>query len=260
MLKFSNRTKKPKLAIYDFTDCEGCEVQLVSLLEDFLKLEKRVEIVNWRLGQKDNRLGEFDICLIEGTPVSRQEQKLLKDLRRRSKILVALGACAATGGVPTIISASERKFWLKKIYGAGYKPRGVDSQPLSRYVQVDYAIPGCPADRGDIRRILTDLLAGKSAQENRSPVCQECKLNANDCRLLNELPCLGPVSQAGCDAVCVTGGNACWGCRGSVKGANWTSLQAKLKKFMTPDEIEKFVSVFLSATEEYRKLAGRFEI
>ena len=248
------KISKPKLAIYDFTDCEGCEVQLVSLLEDFLKLEKRVEIVNWRLGQEHNHTGPFDVCFIEGTPITLLEQKLLKELRAKSKILVGLGACATLGGVPAIITKQKRNEMYKKVYGAGYRPRGLDSLPLNHYVPVDYMIHGCPADRGDILRSLTDLLAGKMPAHLPYPVCLECKLAGPECRLLNEKPCLGSVSQAGCNAVCVKGGTGCYGCRGSVAGANWVSLHKTLQNFMTKDEIKKFASVFLSATKEYKNL------
>ena len=245
---------KPTIAIYDFTDCEGCEVQLVSLLEGFLQLEKRVEIVNWRLGQEHNHPGPFDVCIIEGTPITLLEQKLLKELRAKSKVLVGLGACATLGGIPAIVSKKQRNAMYKKIYSENYKPRGLDSLPLANYVPVDYLIHGCPADKADILRSLTDLLAGKMPAPFPYPVCMECKLKGPECRLLNQKPCLGPVSQAGCDAVCVRGGTGCYGCRGNVSGANWTSLKKTLSQFMTHDEMKKYVSVFLSATDEYKNL------
>ncbi|TSC92979.1 MAG: NADH ubiquinone oxidoreductase 20 kDa subunit [Candidatus Berkelbacteria bacterium Licking1014_7] len=242
----SNLIMKPTIAIYDFTDCEGCEVQLISLLEDFLEIEKRVEIVNWRLGQEDNHQIQFDICIIEGTPITREEQKLLRSLRKRSKILVALGACAALGGVPASVDQTQRKKWLKKIYGAKYKSRGDSAKPLSNFVKVDAIIPGCPATKKDILRAITDLLDGKIPATQNFPVCKECKANNNPCRLLNNQPCLGPVSIGGCDAICVSGGAGCWGCRGLLENGNLPAFRKTLEKFMTKQEIEQFMSVFLS--------------
>jgi coenzyme F420-reducing hydrogenase gamma subunit len=248
---------KPKIAIYDFTDCEGCESQLISLLDRFLELEERIDIVNWRLGQEDNDPGPFDICLIEGTPITGYEQKLLRDLRKRSKFLIALGACAATGGIPAIISQSQRKRLYKKIYGKEYQPKGIDSLPLSAYIKVDFMLPGCPVGRDDIVRTLTDLLAGKAPQPKTFPVCLECKAAGNRCRLLERQPCLGPITQGGCKAVCVTGGTGCYGCRGAVQNANLAFLKNRLKEFMTAQEIKSFVSVFLKATDGYKKLTKK---
>lgn len=100
-----NNINKPKIAIYDFTDCEGCEVKLVSLREKLLLLEKKIDIVNWRLGQEYFEPGPYDITIIEGTPITQHEINLLKELRENSKVLVALGACAALGGIPAIMPA-----------------------------------------------------------------------------------------------------------------------------------------------------------
>jgi len=153
---------KPKVAIYDFTDCERCEVKLVSLREKLLLVENKVDIINWRLGQEHFEAGPYDVTIIEGTPVTDYEVDLLKDLRKNSKVLIPLGACAALGGIPAIMPEKERKFWYEKIYTAQYRPKGVDAVPLSAYVPVDFAIHGCPVDEDEIVKALEELLSGKT--------------------------------------------------------------------------------------------------
>jgi len=245
--------QKPKIAIYDFTDCEGCEVKLVSLREGLLALEKRVNIIDWRLGQERKEKGPFDITIIEGTPITKHEVKLLKELREDSKILIGLGACACLGGIPAILEKKEREKWYKKIYGEKYKPRGIDALPLSAYVDVDFLIHGCPVDENQIVKIIQDLLAGKNPSYQGYSVCFECKLAGNECRIIEGKPCLGPITQGGCGAVCISGGSPCYGCFGVREDANIEGLLSILNNLTDKKEIERYFTMFLSRTKEYQE-------
>ncbi len=240
---------KPKIAIYDFTDCEGCQVKIVSLREKFLEFEKRVEIVNWRLGQENNQAGPFDICLIEGTPITQAEIDLLKKLRQESKLLIGLGACACLGGIPAIMDKSKRQEWYHKIYGQDYQPRGIDALPLSAYVKVDYLIHGCPVEEKQLLKLMQDLLAGKQPEYAGYSVCLECKLAGNQCRLLEEKPCLGPITQGGCGAICLSGGSPCYGCFGPRQEAEVENLIKILKQIASQKEIDRYFSMFLNKTD-----------
>lgn len=244
---------KPKLAIFEFTDCEGCEVELVSLKERLLILEKRVDIVNWRLGQENNKPGPYDVTIIEGTPITKHEVNTLKKLRKESKVLIGLGACACLGGIPAIINIKKRKEFYKKIYGEKYKPRGIDAVPLAAYVQVDFLIHGCPINGNELIRIVEDLLAGKTPKYREYSVCFECKQAGNECRLLDKKPCLGPITQGGCEAVCISGGSPCYGCFGLRQEAEVKNLLKILDKITNKEEINRYFSMFLSKTKEYQK-------
>ncbi len=237
---------KPRVAIYDFTDCEGCEVKLVSLREKLLLLEKRIDIADWRLGQDRKESGPFDITIIEGTPITKHEVELLKKLREESKVLIGLGACACLGGIPAILDKKERTKWYKKIYGEEYKPRGIDALPLSAYVKVDFLIHGCPVDENEIIRIVQDLLAGKEPKYRGYSVCFDCKRANNECRIINEKPCLGPITQGGCGAICISGGSPCYGCFGIRQEANIKGLSKILEGLTDKKEIERYFSMFLS--------------
>ena len=241
---------KPKIAIYDFTDCEGCEVKLISLREKLLLLEKKINIVNWRLGQEGFEPGPYDITIIEGAPITNYEIDLLKELRENSKILAALGACAALGGIPAIMPEKDRKIWYEKIYSSQYHPRGVDAVPLSAYVPVDFSIHGCPVDEDEVVRVMEELLSGKKPSYHDYSVCFECKQAGNPCRLLENKPCLGPITQGGCKAVCVSGGSPCYGCFGLREEANISALLKILEKFSNKETIEKYLTMFHSRTKE----------
>jgi coenzyme F420-reducing hydrogenase gamma subunit len=237
---------KPKIAIYDFTDCEGCEVKLISLREKLLLLEKKVDIVNWRLGQEKFELGPYDIVIIEGTPITQQEVDLLKELRNNTPILIALGACAGLGGIPAIMLEKDRKYWYEKIYTSQYHPRGIDALPLSAYVKIDFTIHGCPIDEKEVIRVIEELLSGKKPSYKGYSVCFECKLAGNPCRLLENKPCLGPITQGGCGAICVSGGSPCYGCFGLREEVNIPGLLKILEKITDQKTIENYLTMFHS--------------
>jgi sulfhydrogenase subunit delta len=248
---------KPRVAIFEFTDCEGCQVELVGLRERLVQIADQVDIVTWRLGQERSEPGPYDIAIIEGTPISEEEREMLKWIREQSKKIIGLGSCATLGGIPAIMDPRRRKYWYKKIYGPKYKPRGLDALPLSAFVTVDFPIHGCPVNRDEVVRIVEELLAGKEPQFRNYSVCFECKQAGNPCRLINKKPCLGPITQGGCGAICVSGGSACWGCFGLREGADPEGLLDIVFKFSDSDEVEKYFSMFLKRTEAYKKLKER---
>jgi len=245
---------KPKVAIYDFTDCEGCEVALIALKEKILDLEKKVDIINWRLGQENNKDGPFDIIIIEGTPITQAEIDLLKELRTKSKVLIALGACACLAGILGIMKKEERAKWYEKIYSKKYKPKGIDALPLASYVKVDFMIHGCPASTDQIQRTLEEILSGKKPSYRGYSVCFECKAAGNPCRIINKKPCLGPITQGGCGAVCISAGSACYGCFGFREDANLKAHVKALKKIASEKEIDQYYTMFFNQTLEYQNI------
>ena len=248
---------KPKVAIFEFTDCEGCQVELVGLRERLVEIADQVNIVAWRLGQERAEPGPYDISIIEGTPMSKEEREMLKWIRKQSKQIIGLGTCATLGGIPAIMDEKKRAYWYKKIYGPQYKPRGIDALPLSTFVEVDFPIHGCPVNGDEVVRIIQEILAGKKPQSRNYSVCFECKQAENPCRLLEKKPCLGPITQGGCEAVCVSGGSACWGCFGLRKEADVDGLLDILFKISDSDEVEKYFSMFLKRTEAYQKFKNK---
>jgi len=245
---------RPRIAIYDFTDCEGCQAQLVSLREKLLVLEKKIDIVDWRMGQERKEKGPFFASIVEGTPITQHEIDILLDLRKKSKYIIAFGACASLAGIPGIINKEDRKKWCDKIYGKNYKPRGIDAKPLQAFVKVDFFIHGCPVNSDEVVRIFEEILSGKTPSYRDYSVCFECKVAGNPCRILNKKVCLGPITQGGCGAVCVSGGSSCFGCFGVREEANIQGLLTAVGKFSNKKEIEKHFSMFLKQMPEYKNI------
>ncbi len=242
--------RKPTVALYDFTDCEGCEVALVSLKEKFLELEKQIDIVDWRLGQEKKEEGSLFASIIEGTPMTRHEIDTLKNLREKSTYIIALGACASLAGIPGIMEKEKREDWYKKIYSPEYKPKGIDALPLSAYVKVDFMIHGCPVNADEVIRIFEELLLGRKPSYRPYSVCFDCKVKQNQCRIISGKPCLGPITQGGCGAICISGGSPCYGCFGIREGANVEGLRKTLKKIATEEEINSYFSMFLNKQDK----------
>ena len=249
------KNNKIKLAIFDLTDCEGCELQIINLKEKLLTLSDKVEISNWRMAQNKNQKESFDISLIEGSVITKHEIDLIKKLRKKSKIIIAFGSCASIGGIPSIIGEkNERKKLFSKIYSKKYKPKGLEAKPIDNYIKVDYYLNGCPVSISEIERILTSFLIGKLPKAVTYPVCLECKFSENNCLLVNDKICLGPIIQGGCGAICIQEGKYCYGCQGLIKDANIKALKKRLKDFLPEKEIKNYLSMFLKNTKEFKNI------
>ena len=223
----------------------------MGLGEKLLALSEKVEIVNWRLGQAKAQWEQFDIALIEGTPLTPEEIDLLKLIRKKSRLLIGLGTCATLGGIPAILDKEERQQWYDKIYGQGYQGRGIEALPLSAYVDIDFLIHGCPVSGSEVARVFSNLINGKKLNYKDYSVCFECKAANLPCRLLEKKPCLGPITQGTCEAICLKGGNACYGCFGIKEGANVGALLTILKKFADKEEIDNYFSMFHNKSKLY---------
>ncbi|HLB95936.1 MAG TPA: hypothetical protein VJK26_03485 [Patescibacteria group bacterium] len=149
---------KPRIAIFDLTDCEGCELQFLSLKEKLLDFIEDLEIANWRLLQPgENQLPEIDVAIIQGTVVTSADQELVQKVRHQAKFLVAIGECARTGWIPSWIKKEARPKALAYVYGPNYQPRAIDALPVKAIVKVDLEIPGCPPDLKTLEGFLNDI-------------------------------------------------------------------------------------------------------
>lgn len=229
----NNNLTKKSLAIFSLTCCEGCQFEILKDFEDFAELQKLYEINNFRLGQEDNFEGPFDVALVEGTPESEREIKHLKNIRKESKILVAIGSCAHLGGIQ-----SERNSMPKKVFGKDHVKIVLD------IVKVDYIVPGCPISHREIVKCLLDIYWGKNFSLPDVAVCFECRLNENECLIKQGKPCLGPVTRAGCNSICVNGGEMCLGCRGKVHQANFYKLREILEPMIGEDEVNSLLRIY----------------
>ncbi len=236
---------KPKIAFFDFTSCEGCQLTVVDSLQTHLDLLDAVEIVQFREAISE-RGEDYTIALVEGSITRESDEARLKKIREQAAVLVALGACAHLGGINAIKNLTPLDEVRRYVYGdkaewyATYAAR-----PLSAVVQVDAFIPGCPIDREEFIRVVTALLLGKRLPVPDYPMCVECKLKENVCLYDKGGVCAGPITRAGCGAICPTYGDGCEGCRGLIPNPNRDSMQTVLAEHgLTPQDIQARMTMF----------------
>ena len=216
---------KPKVAFFDFTSCEGCQLTVVDSLQTHLDLLDAVEIVQFREAISE-RGEDYAVAFIEGSITRESDEARLKQIRERAALVVALGSCAHLGGVNAIKNLAPLEDVRQYVYGDKYAwfPTYA-ARPISAVVKVDAFIPGCPIDREEFIGVVKAVLLGKKPPIPDYPLCVECKLKENVCLYDKGGVCAGPVTRAGCGAICPTYGDGCEGCRGMISNPNRDSMQ-----------------------------------
>lgn len=237
--------KKPKVAIVSLTSCEGCQFALLDLGEKFLEFAGKIEMVDFRLIEDEEDAGEsLDLVLVEGNPVTEENVKLLQSVRKRAKILCALGNCAAMGGIPEIKNYHEGTNTIKHVYKYIHGINNPEIKEIDNFVKVDFIFPGCPINAEEFLKYIPELLEGRIPIIPDQPVCVECKAAGNRCLLLDKKPCFGPMIQGGCNAVCPTARMTCQGCRGLRPKGNIKAMRATLKTMIPDHEFENIAEIY----------------
>lgn len=249
---------KPKVGIYSLTACEGCMWQILNLEDNLLEIMKKVDIVEFPLMKshgENKKVQKLDIVFVEGCVATKENEKKIKEIRNRAKFLVALGTCATYGGVPTIRNFLDIKDVEEEVYKNPIKDIIPQAKSLDKVVKVDYFIRGCPCESKEFLQVVNDFLIGKKLKQLEYPVCVECRIKENRCLLQAGLPCMGPITFAGCDAICPSNSLACIGCRGPLDDGN---LDAEVGLFeeccgVTKEEIKKRFRMFASTSKIFEK-------
>jgi len=250
--------KKLKIGIYELTGCAGDALLILDCEKELLDIFNAVDIQSFLMAKSDNIDGELDVALVEGSVTTEKEIEELKDIRKRAKLVVAMGLCASVGGIQARFL--DEKDWddnYKKVYSNTemIHVRAVSSKPIDAYIEVDYYLPGCPIGKEQFLNFFTRFVKGNPPEKSQNPVCVSCKYNENDCLLKKDILCLGPVTTDGCGSICVNHNLPCIGCWGPLDVANRTSEFYLLQeKGYAVDEINKKMANF-SGT----RLAGFFE-
>jgi len=215
---------RPKVAFFELTSCEGCQLQLLNNEATLLGFLSLFEIVRFREGMTGGS-DDYEIAFVEGSVSRPDEIERLQKIRAKAAMLIALGSCACFGGVNQLKNRFHDPEWVKKEVYGDHPIDTADVRPLEDFVTVDLKIYGCPIKKEEVERIVTDLVLGKKVVHPKYPVCMECKANENICLFDLGEPCLGPITRAGCDAWCPANRFGCWGCRGPAEGANVEQLK-----------------------------------
>ena len=223
--------RKPRISFHDFTSCEGCQLQVLNCEDELLDVRGKVDIVNFREAI-DDRSDEYDIAFIEGAFTRESDRLRLEHIRKCAKLVVALGACATTGGLNVLKNYRGVENAMKTVYGdaAGWYETS-QARPIEDAIKVDYKIHGCPIPKEEFLEVVKSLLAGRKPQIPDYPVCVECKLRENVCLYHKGQYCMGVVARAGCNAWCPSYGGRCYGCRGLISDPNSGAAKDVLQEF-----------------------------
>jgi sulfhydrogenase subunit delta len=256
-MKKVNDMAKAKVGFYGITGCAGCLLSVAFNEAELLDIVGAVDIVAFPFIKGKNSDEPLDIAFIEGVVVSNDDMDVLKKLRERAKVVVALGACACEGNIPAMRNFADEKEIDYLKYDKNYQNQDIGKPvPIHKVIQVEYFLPGCPPDREEIKKFIKDILLGKKFRNYKDPVCVECRLKDNNCLLDSNVICLGSITRGNCAAVCPNHGLKCYGCRGLTDDANFEEFFDLMeKKGFSAKDVKKIMDTFMALSVN-EKLKG----
>ena len=223
--------RKKKLAIWKFSSCDGCQLSLLDCEDQLLSVLGAVEVAYFIEASRAQQEGPYDLSLVEGSVTTAHDVERIKVIRRASRKLVTIGACATAGGIQALRNFKDVKDFISIVYARpDYIETLATSTPISAHVNVDYELHGCPINKAQLLEVVSALLIGRKPVIPAHSVCMDCKLRGNVCVMVaHGTPCIGPVTHAGCGALCPTYDRGCYGCFGPQDTPNTAALSAELK-------------------------------
>ncbi len=248
------RQKKPVVGVFGFSGCAGDQLAIIHMEDELIDFFTSADIKFYHMAQSHQEVDHVDIALVEGSINTSKQEAELKEVREKADIVVALGTCAAYGGIQ-YLGEDEKEFKerMQYVYGKdGKVPEFLDmvgqpqgARPISDFIKVDFTIPGCPVAKENLVPIYTKLISDIKPVKYPYSVCLECKYQGNDCFLLHGKFCLGPITAAGCDACCPSLNVSCVGCFGPFEAANYKSMIDKLEETgLTNEEAKRKIMMF----------------
>ena len=222
--------RKPKLAVWKFASCDGCQLSLLDCEDELLTVAGAVEIAYFLEASSRTVGGPYDVSLVEGSITTAHDAERIRKVRRQSKFLVTIGACATAGGIQALKNFADVKDYLSVVYATpGYVSTLATSTPISDHVDVDFELNGCPINKTQLVEVLAAFLNGRRPNVPAYSVCMECKRRGTTCVLVaHGTPCLGPVTHAGCGAICPAYARGCYGCFGPMESPNVAAVMPRL--------------------------------
>jgi coenzyme F420-reducing hydrogenase gamma subunit len=226
----SDVARKPKIAVFKFASCDGCQLALLDAEEELLQIVGAYELSYFPEATSRALKGPYDVGIVEGSITTHHDAERIQHIRRMCTVLVTAGACATAGGIQALRNWQELGGMLKVVYAnPGYVNALKMSTPIADHVPVDLELRGCPISKAQLLELLSAYLAGRQPNLPTYPVCMECKKRGSVCLMVAQgTPCLGAVTQAGCGALCPSFGRGCFGCFGPSESANTASLRERL--------------------------------
>jgi len=245
--------RKKKLAVWKFASCDGCQLSLLSCEDELITLSGAVDIAYFLEASRRTVKGPYDVSLVEGSITTPHDAERIREVRRVSKKLVTIGACATSGGIQALRNFADVKEYASVVYARPeYVQTLATSTAIADHVVVDYELRGCPVNKRELLHVVSAFANDVQPTIPSHSVCVECKLRGNVCVMVTQgTPCLGPVTHTGCGALCPTFSRGCYGCYGPAETSNTQSLLAALGSVATP-EVERLLSTFNVNAPELR--------
>lgn len=256
------KSKKPKLAVWKFASCDGCQLSLLDCEDEILAIADIIQIANFPEASRAIIPGPYDISLVEGSVTTPHDAERIHKIRRQSKVLITIGACATSGGIQALRNFKDVKEFTSMVYA---NPKFIstlaNSTPISHHVYVDYELRGCPINKYQLIEVINAFINNRKPNIPNNSVCIECKINSVVCVLVAQgNPCLGPVTHAGCNALCPSYNRPCFGCYGPKEAPNTSSLANQFEKIgLTNNDIVRTFRGFNAYAEPFRKESENYE-
>jgi sulfhydrogenase subunit delta len=253
---------RPTLAVWKFASCDGCQLTVLNLEDELLTLVGEVQIAHFLEATSATLEGPYDVSLVEGSVTTPHDAERIREIRAQSKTLITIGACATSGGIQALRNLRDVDEFTRIVYA---RPDYIDtlatSDAIADHVEVDFELRGCPIDAGQLVEVITAFLAGRKPGIRSHSVCIECKRRGTVCVMVADgTPCLGPVTHAGCGAICPAYDRGCYGCFGPMAQPNTGALADELIQLgMGPRDVGRVFSTFNTAAPEFAEEASRHE-
>lgn len=254
---------RPKLAVWKFASCDGCQLTLLNCEDELIPLAGAVEIAYFPEATRAVVEGPYDVSLVEGSITTPEELERIQHVREVSRRLITIGACATAGGIQALRNFRDVAEFRSIVYAhPEYLATLSRSTPISAHVAVDFELRGCPIDKGQLLEVLAAALQGRKPRIPSHSVCVECKRRGTVCvTVAHGTPCLGPVTQAGCGALCPSFDRGCYGCFGPQDTPNTASIAHRLSELgMSEPEVMRVFRTFNAASEPFRRESERHEV
>jgi coenzyme F420-reducing hydrogenase gamma subunit len=234
----SKNGRKPKIAVFKFASCDGCQLSLLDAEDELLPVVSAVDIAYFPEASRRMHKGPYDIGLVEGSITTHHDAELIQHVRRQCHTLVTIGACATAGGIQALRNWKDVNEFVRYVYASpDYISTLKMSTPIAEHVPVDFELRGCPINKYHLVEFISATLAGRRPNIPTYSVCLECKRRANVCiTVAKGVPCLGPVTQAGCGALCPSYARGCYGCFGPMESANAKALAEQMHSLGESDQ------------------------
>lgn len=252
--------RRPKLAVWKFASCDGCQLTLLNCEDELLELAGQIDIAYFPEATRAVVEGTYDLSLVEGSITTPGDADRIQQVRRSSRRLVTIGACATAGGIQALRNFADVAEFRSVVYAHPKYVATLDrSTPIEAHVPVDFQLRGCPIDRAQLLEVISAFLQRRKPRISGESVCMECKRRGTVCvTVAHGTPCLGPVTHAGCGALCPTYDRGCYGCFGPADTTNTVALSGRLRDLGMPErDLRRVFRTFNAAAPAFAEESSR---